>query len=256
MDFNELVRQVRPEESIDLVGLAIFYVDQIQGKRYAKTNELRELITKSRASNVSAQAFGAYIGHLKDRGLIEKHRIGYWLTHDGIEQYEDLTDEGTVQREEKFISIQPRDDFYESLVSDINSSYRYGIDDGALVLSRKLLENLVIDLLRTRYGFEDDNIDLFYDRDERQFKPFSALTSNLEENIEDFEYYSERLDGGLVTKLDSLRQQGNAGAHSVEVEPTDSEMENFQTKLNEVADVLFRVRTELRSSEQNHTDDE
>lgn len=112
--------------------------------------------------------------------------------------------------------------------------------DATLVLTRKLLENLLIDVLRSRYGTE--RLVLYYDTDTRRFKPFYELVTNLEDNLDDFQHFSSELDGDFIDDLNSFRQTANRGAHSLEVDIIDDEIEKYGEKATRAARVLFRLR--------------
>lgn len=133
--------------------------------------------------------------------------------------------------------------FYPQLIADINSTYRLGVNDAALVLSRKLIENLLIDILRKKYG--TDRLDLYFDTSTKQFENFNTLKENFEENISDFEYYSDTPDSELISLIDEFRHTANRGAHSIELNLTESEMEDYSDKLEMIAQVLFRMSSQI-----------
>lgn len=142
---------------------------------------------------------------------------------------------------EPFLEIQNvPGTFYPDLIDQINQSYRLGIYDATLVLSRKLLENLVIDILRAKYG--TDRIELYYDTNSRRFQPFYTLVENLESNLADFQHYSDALDDEFIRRLNSFRQTANRGAHSLETNISEGEIETYGDRGEELARTLFRLR--------------
>jgi len=50
-------------------------------------------------------------------------------------------------------------------------------------LNRKFLENLIVDILRNKYGMK--NIDLFYDTKKGKLHIFEVLLKNLNDRIDD-----------------------------------------------------------------------
>ncbi len=72
------------------------------------------------------------------------------------------------------------DPFYRDLIDLINKCYSYGIYPAVLVFSRKLLENLLVDILRKKYGMQ--NVELFFDTKRRRFRSFNELLKNFEES--------------------------------------------------------------------------
>jgi hypothetical protein len=133
--------------------------------------------------------------------------------------------------------------FYPELVENINQCYSLGIYDATLVLTRKLLENLLIDILRDQYGKQ--KIDLYYLPGNHRFRNFSGLIDNFDKNLGDFKHLSGGLDSDFIDELNSFRQDANAEAHSIETNITESDMEEYREQARHASQVLFRVRQNL-----------
>lgn len=111
------------------------------------------------------------------------------------------------------------------------------------------MENLVLDLLRLRYGLDNERRGLFYNTEKGRLLGFSILLDNLKENLEDFVYYSDRMDEEFIREIERLKGRGDASAHSIEVDVSEDKIENYKDKINPVIDVLFYVRHEISASE-------
>lgn len=133
--------------------------------------------------------------------------------------------------------------FYPELVDGINQCYRLGIYDATLVLTRKLLENLLIDVLRNRYG--TNRIDLYYHPNNGRFQGFNDLIQNFEDNLSDFEHLSGALDSDFIRELDSFRENANAEAHSIETSLSQDEIEEYRDQASHAARVLIRVNENI-----------
>lgn len=133
--------------------------------------------------------------------------------------------------------------FYPELVENINRCYSLGIYDATLVLTRKLLENLLIDILRGQYGKQE--IDLFYLPDNKRFQNFSTLINNFEDNLNDFQHLSGGLNDRFINELNIFRQDANVEAHSIETHNTENEMEKYRKQARHASQVLFQVRQNL-----------
>lgn len=131
------------------------------------------------------------------------------------------------------------DAFYPDLIADINRCYSLGIYDATLVLTRKLLENLLIDILRGQY--DTKRIQLYYRPNNGRFQNFSTLIENFEDNLNDFEHLSGGLDSDFIDELNAFRQNANAEAHSIETNITESEMEEYREQARHASRVLLRV---------------
>jgi hypothetical protein len=105
------------------------------------------------------------------------------------------------------------------------------------------LENLLIDILRDQYGKQE--INLYYLPENKRFKNFSSLINSLEDNLDDFQHLSGGLDDDFIDELDAFRQDANSGAHSIEINITESEMGEYREQAQHASQVLFRVRQNL-----------
>jgi hypothetical protein len=132
------------------------------------------------------------------------------------------------------------DEFYKVLAQNINLAYKYGLYTAALVLIRKMLENLLIDILRKKYGMK--NIDLFFDRQHGRFKMFNELIRIFEEKLQDFRYIEPRIEE-VLAELKNMREECNAAAHSLEKEirlKRDS-LDNIRERINFLVSIMIRV---------------
>ncbi|WP_154019044.1 hypothetical protein [Halococcus agarilyticus] len=133
--------------------------------------------------------------------------------------------------------------FYPGLIERINTCYQLGINDATLILTRKLIENLLIDVLRRKYG--TDRIEIYYDPDSSEFHSFYELIENFKELQSDFEHYSGEVDDNFIRELNSIRKPSNAEAHSIETDISDGEIENYQSISIYLVKVLFHIRNSL-----------
>ena len=130
------------------------------------------------------------------------------------------------------------DDFYEELLHEINKSYLYGIYSVVFILARKFLENLIIDILRKKYGMV--NIDLFYNTNYRQFHSFNVLIDEFENRLSDFRPIEPGINLDLIDKLNHFREKGNSNAHSITVNISEEEIDQDISELEHTIKVLVR----------------
>ena len=136
--------------------------------------------------------------------------------------------------------------FYPGLVENINRCYSLGIYDATLVLTRKLLENLLIDILRAQYDTE--RIKLFYRPENKRFQNFGTLIANFESNLDDFQHLSGGLDSDFIEELDAFRQDANVEAHSIETNISENEIESYRDQAQHASKVLFRIYANIQPS--------
>lgn len=133
--------------------------------------------------------------------------------------------------EVKFIEIvHVPDDFYKKLIDEINQAYNLQLPISLSVLIRKLFENLIVDVLRKKYG--TDELKLYYDQHRRRFQDFSVLLKNLEAKLPDFHYISASLNKDFISQLNWYRETGNSGAHSIDTNSVT--IVKYKTKKDEI----------------------
>lgn len=135
----------------------------------------------------------------------------------------------------------PPDDFYKHLVSEINDCYRYGLYVPMRILLRKLLENLVIDILRKRFNGSKQDVELYFSTGRGRFHDFAMLCDNLDAKKGDFVSVVSGLDAGFFTKLKQFRVRGNSGAHTIELGIVKADIDADQADANHLAKLLIRA---------------
>jgi hypothetical protein len=142
-------------------------------------------------------------------------------------------------RFEQYISVSSLpDDFYKSLISEINQLYARRLPMSLSVLIRKLLENLIIEILRKRYNTSE--LELYYDTGKRRFHDFSVLVKNLNEKVADFHHITPNLEKSLKD-INEYRETGNAGAHSIDAYLTIEQFRDGKDEINYLVQLLLRI---------------
>jgi len=171
---DKVTRYVDKEYEFFIPHLPAYYAyknDKTQYVDYTRQLELPDELVNG--FNLSA---GMGIELVLNEFVTQKN----WLNPDPNQKIEvvkkifpEIPVSGTVDFELKGLSGEPLpnsellitskfdDIFYVSLVSEINDVFRIGKLTATMVLIRKLFENLVIDLLRIKYGVKPPNISLF-----------------------------------------------------------------------------------------------
>jgi len=141
---------------------------------------------------------------------------------------------------ESFIDIEnTTDDFYDDLIENINKCYRIGVYDGTFVLTRKLLENLVIDLLRKEYP--KSYLRMYYIPEYGRFRNFSELLEAFEYRLKDYQSYSNGMDRELISDINRFRESANSDAHSIVRNPEQEKIKDLGEDAEHAAKVMFRA---------------
>jgi|GEM_PF-1077344 len=115
-----------------------------------------------------------------------------------------------IKPKELFLSIPGLDNFYQRLIKEINETFYNTTYTSTLILCRKLIENLLIDVLRKKYGDKTKEIvEIYYNTSAKRFHSFTYLVKNLEDRKDDFE-----VDKEIVNEFISLAKPFRAGANS------------------------------------------
>ena len=131
------------------------------------------------------------------------------------------------------------DDFYKNLIDEINLVYGHQLPVALSVLIRKLFENLIIDILRKKYGTAE--LALYYETSKGRFQEFSVLLKNLDAKKADFHYISPHLDSKLISDINSFRETGNSGAHSLDADITIETFDKDKARINHLSQFLLRL---------------
>jgi len=131
------------------------------------------------------------------------------------------------------------DPFYRDLIELINKCYVYEIYPAVLIFSRKLLENLLVDILRKKYGMQ--NVELFFDTNRRRFRSFNELLKNFKDRLEEFRVIIPNLDNKFIEKINEFREVGNSSAHSLECTIPKEWLDEKREELEYVVKVLIRL---------------
>ncbi len=113
-----------------------------------------------------------------------------------------------------FIMADLREPLYENLKKEINLTYGYGLFTSALVLSRKLIENLLIDILREKYPASAGGLDIYYIASKGRFKDLSVLIDELEDRKMEFTPDVQVVER-ILDLIKPIRETANSSAHSV-----------------------------------------
>lgn len=245
MDFDRLLDHFDDEAvQREQVALIFYYLEEFQSQDEVTQSDVIDVIQSSR-STISASSVSTYFGRLDDESWITStENDGYRLTHPGEDEVEELLDNDALDdhRDENdlFIDTDAVDDErYEALIEDINDSYRYRVHSGTMVLTRKLFEDMVFEILKTHYA--GDDVQMFYNQEDDCHYSFNELLNNLKDGVSTLRRYSRELDDAFVEDVRDIKNAGNRGAHSIRVDFTDGDIEEWSDDATRIAEVLYDV---------------
>lgn len=130
-------------------------------------------------------------------------------------------------------------EFFRKLIHEINVAYSYQLYTSTYVCLRKLFENLVIELLRKKFG--TTQVDLYYWTEKGRFHDSSVLIENLENHVEDFRQYTSSFNQDFFMFLKNFRERANSAAHSIDVLLSPNSIDKIKDMINQCLALLCSV---------------
>ncbi|WP_255167125.1 hypothetical protein [Natrononativus amylolyticus] len=242
MNFDRVIKHSSVDTDKHTVGLTIYFYDELKDEGPVLVQRIKETLNNSRV-DVNRNNVSSYPSQLANDGYVKKNGDGYLLTHEGMNYYSDLVDLPEFpekQRDDDFLTVDYTDErFYNQLIDEINKTYQIRAYNATMVLTRKLFESLLIDILRGHYGNRE--IRMFFNPDRAQYLPFSVLIENFDEQLQDFRHYSLTLDEDFIKSLNDFRYDANDSAHSIEIDISEEEIEEKSEEGTWISEILFNV---------------
>jgi len=135
------------------------------------------------------------------------------------------------------------------LEDEINTAYSNpALPNAVLLLSRKLIENLVYNLLENR--FSGIQTDLYYNTGQMRAHDFSVLLDNLKKHKSDLASDQQESIERFLKIMDEtkFRREANSATHKV-MEYLDSMREIQKFKIPHMAQILLHLIDQLREPE-------
>jgi hypothetical protein len=129
--------------------------------------------------------------------------------------------------------------FFTQLSGEINNAHSWHLYTSTYMCLRKLIENLVIELLRKKFDTAD--LDMYYRAKQHRFHDFSLLIKNLENEIRQFEPYSQALDQRFFDFLRRFRERANSAAHSIDILQDFAEIDGFRDEMNHYISLMCDI---------------
>lgn len=129
--------------------------------------------------------------------------------------------------------------FYDRLESEINTAYNNpALPNAVLMLSRKLIENLVYNLLEYKFGGQ--NIKIYYDTNHRRAHDFAILLDNLKDHKKDFGPDQEDIINSFLALATPFRRDANSKVHKV-MEYLETMSQIRKLKIPEMTEMLIKL---------------
>lgn len=138
----------------------------------------------------------------------------------------------TQKKQEIIVSFESSDPFVKGHIAEINRAYNSHCYTSVFILSRKIIENLIVDILMDKFPpMSLSNKELYYDTTKRRVRDFGEILENLYKKRADFgqqKAIAERLYRRALLLKDDANNKTHSWYHLVtsrqEVKELDVQM--------------------------------
>ncbi len=114
-----------------------------------------------------------------------------------------------------FITYESSDYFIKGHFEEVNKAYTKGCYTSTAILARKIIENLVIDILRNKFPpVSKENKELYYDIKRKRYLDFSVVLKNFYYKRNDFGITKSKIIDRLYQKALKFKEHANDKTHS------------------------------------------
>ena len=142
----------------------------------------------------------------------------------------------SISKYERFMDISFSDEHYNSIKAEINSCYKRGFFVATFLLSKELIRNLLIDIIRINFQpISDEQISLYYDFQNETHKEMWQLLGTLVQKKEEININSEVIEN-LIEMFAAMDQKIKLGSHSFKSISTREDIDKY--RLDEIVELL------------------
>ena len=147
----------------------------------------------------------------------------------------------------QFVKYQTDDPFILAHTLEMNRAYTAKCYTSVFILCRKMLENLLADIIRRKYPQNRrENIELYFDLSQTRTRDFSDILANLRKKVLDFGPDKPLLER-ILNRCDLFKDDANNKAHSwYHTVRSRPELDDYQ--FQDIIDMIARLEANLARS--------
>jgi len=163
----------------------------------------------------------------KEYGIRNKIKVDRWLDEEDLRSWQTIpknnfqtkikwvkkTKSSQTKKVQEYINYETKDRFILGHINEVNICCTYGAYTAAFVLCRKIIENLLINLILKKYPQKKDNISIYFDTSRNRPKDFSEILKNLHKRKNDFGTEKQLLES-LLNRAKVFKDEANSTTHS------------------------------------------
>lgn len=113
-----------------------------------------------------------------------------------------------------FVKYETSDRFRKAHIDEINRTYTYRCYTSAFILCRKVIENLLTDIVRRKYPHnKKEYVELYFDTTRHRIKDSSEILRNLQTRSSDFGQDKKLLER-IINRVREFKDDANDKTHS------------------------------------------
>jgi hypothetical protein len=126
-----------------------------------------------------------------------------------------IKDKKTVKKIVKFIDYESTDYFISGHINEVNKSYTNNCYTASFILIRKIVENLIIDILHIKFPEKKmENKELYFNIPQQRLHDFSIILDNLFKKRTEFGIEGKKIIERLNQLVEVLKKDANDKTHS------------------------------------------
>jgi hypothetical protein len=114
---------------------------------------------------------------------------------------------------ENFIEFNFKDKYVSYLAYEVNECYKYGLDGAVCALSRRLIENYLIEFYRRNF----ENTEKYFNSARNQPKTLNQIKKQFQEDLDEFKQHTPVVDEEVVKAIEDISNIGNHYIHNSEI---------------------------------------
>jgi hypothetical protein len=144
----------------------------------------------------------------------------------------------------KVLNYETTDHFKKGHIEELNKAYTFGCNTSVFILARKIVENLIIDILKKKYPERvKNNKELYFDTAQGRLKDFGIILRNLKDKKADFGSENRGVEK-LCDLAKSLKDDANNKAHSwYHLVENKNEIDNLNLKT--IIEIIKKLEKEV-----------
>ncbi len=151
----------------------------------------------------------------------------------------------SISKQKKLLNTDFTDEHYNRIKAEINSTYKNGFLLASILLSKELIRNLLIDMIRKRFPpTSDEHIDLFFDFNIQAFKSTEELIEVVKVNKNRFDLNPEAIEH-LVKSIQAMEPKLKPDSHTFRSISTQKDI--IEMEIKEIVNLLNDINEFMKN---------